>query len=221
MPASIPFKRVALTLASLPVVALAGLGVANVAGVSPLASTQIDRSQPVLLKSVQNFSQFHAAAGNFEVIVDFEDGESWGPDILAGRRTLFVAAGTVNAYVDLSGLAENDLVLSPDGKSVTVRLPEPQLDKPNLDPGRSYVFSEERGVLDRIADAVEAPRQNELYQLAETKLAAGAEESELRETAAKNTRAMLTGMFGSLGIETVFPGDAPDGGPVAKIEESP
>ena len=80
--------------------------------------------------------------------------------MIAGRRTLFVAAGTVNTYVDLSGLADQDLTLSSDGKSTTVRLPEPQLDKPNLDHERSYVFSQDRGVLDAIADAIEPPNRH-------------------------------------------------------------
>jgi hypothetical protein len=158
----------------------------------------------VLLKSIQNLSEYHAAAGTFEVVVDVEDDVAWFPNIIVGRRTLFIAAGTVNAYVELSGLAAKDLLLSNDGKSVTVRLPKPQLGKPNLDHERSYVFMQDRGVLDRIADALEVPEQAQFYKLAETKLAA-AEASDLREQAARNAKAMLTGMFGSLGM----PGHVP------------
>ncbi|WP_167043435.1 DUF4230 domain-containing protein [Salinibacterium sp. ZJ454] len=204
MSAAVLLKRIALVVVGALVVGLAGFGVANVFGVSPFQSVQTDRSQPTLLKSVQNISQYHAAVGNFEVVLDIEDDVTWVPDIIAGRRTLFVAAGTVNAYVDLSGLADKDLTMSEDGKSVTVRLPEPQLDKPNLDLDRSYIFTQERGVVDWIADAIETPEQVEFYKLAEMKLTAGAEESELRMRAAENTKAMLTGMFGSLGIQVTF-----------------
>jgi hypothetical protein len=38
-------------------------------------------------------------------VIDTEDDIAGVPAIIAGRRTLFIAAGTVNAYVDLS---END-----------------------------------------------------------------------------------------------------------------
>ncbi|WP_167467962.1 DUF4230 domain-containing protein [Arthrobacter oryzae] len=100
--------------------------------------------------------------------------------------------------------ADKDLKLSAEGKSVTVRLPEPQLDKPNLDHDRSYVFMQDRGVLDRIADAIESPQQAQFFKLAETKLAAAAEASELRTQAAENTKAMLTGVFVSLGIHVTF-----------------
>jgi hypothetical protein len=180
------------------------LSVASGWGLNPFDSKQTDRSQPALLKSVQNISEYHAAVGNFEVILDVEDSVDWLPELLVGRRTLFVAAGTVNAHVDLSGLTEGDLVLSEDGASATVRLPDPQLDKPNLDHERSYVYTQDRGLVDRIADALATPEQEQFYALAETKMTAAAEESELRERAAENTRAMLTGLFGSLGIQATF-----------------
>jgi hypothetical protein len=197
------FKRVAAVV----VAALAVLGVAAVFGYSPFPSAQSGRSQTVLLKSVKDMSQYHAAVGNFELVVDTGDDDEGMPDIIAGRRTLFVAVGTVNAHVDLAGLAEQDLTLSPDGKTVELRLPEPELDKPNIDHDRFHVYSQDRGLADRIADVIEAPQQTELYKLAETKMAAAAEESELRERAAENTRAMLTGLFGSLGFQVTFQDD--------------
>lgn len=182
---------------------------ANVNGFNPFRSFQTDRSQPALLKSIKDVSQYHAAVGNFEVVIDVEDGVGWIPGIIAGRRTLFVAAGTVNTYVDLSGVADKDLTLSADGKSVTVRLPEAQLDKPNLDHDRSYVFSQDRGVLNQIADALEVPQQAQFFKLAETKMTSAAEASELRKQASANTQAMLTGMFGALGIQATFIEGAP------------
>ncbi|MFU8947530.1 DUF4230 domain-containing protein [Mycetocola zhadangensis] len=198
------FKRIALVLVGALVLAFAALGVTSLLGVNPFQTSQTDRSHPALLKSINNISQYHAAEGNFELVVDVEDDADWLPAVISGRRTLFVAAGTVNAYVDLSGLDDDDLTLSADGTSVTVRLPKAQLDKPNLDHDRSYVFSQDRGVLDRITDAIEPAQQSQFYQLAETKLAMAAEDSELRARATENTQAMLTGMFGSLGITATF-----------------
>ena len=197
-------KRMTFVLAGTVLVAMAVLGGASVFGFNPFQLRHTDRSQPVLLKSIQDISEYHAAVGNFEIVLDVEEDVEWLPDAIAGRRTLFVAAGTVDAFVDLSGLAEKDMTLSEDGKEVTVRLPEPQLDKPNLDNDRSYMFSQERGVLARIADAIDVPQQSEFYSLAEAKLEAAAEESELRDRATENTQAMLSGVFGSLGIHTTF-----------------
>lgn len=118
-----------------------------------------------------------------------------------------MAAGTVNAYVDFSTLGEGDLELSEDGESVTIRMPEVELDKPNLDQERTYLFPQERGLVDRVEDAISTEDQSDLYQLAEEKLAAAAAESGLTEQAEENTRTMLTGMFGSLDLEVTFTGE--------------
>ncbi|WP_307007599.1 DUF4230 domain-containing protein [Sinomonas atrocyanea] len=198
-------KITGLFVAGVLATVLAGVLAMNAFGVNPFHLGRTGRSQPALLKSIQNTSRYHAAVGNFETVVDVQDGGMPGAlGVVAGRRTLFVAAGTVDAYVDLTGLKEGDLTLSADGKSVNVRLPKPQLDKPNLDHRRSYVFSQDRGVLDRIADALEPPQQSQFYSLAETKLTDAAEKSELRERAGENTKAMLKGMLTSLDLEATF-----------------
>jgi len=174
-------------------------------GLNPFGTDTVDRSQPPLLESIRDLSQYHAAVGDFQVVLDVEQDVKLVPSILAGQRTLFVAAGTVNAFVDFSGMTGEALKVSPDGKSVEVRLPEPQLDKPNLDPERSYVFAQQRGAWNRLTDLVQGPDQHEFYVQAEQKITAAAEASRLRDQAAENTRAMLTGMLGSLGYQVTFP----------------
>jgi hypothetical protein len=167
----------------------------------------IDRSQPALLESIRDLSQFHAAVGEFQVVIDVERDVRFVPAVLAGQRTLFVAAGTVNAYVDFSGMTGDALTVSPDGKSVQVRLPRPALDKPNLDQERSYVVAQQRGAFNRLNDLLSGADQQEFYVLAEQKLAAAAEASRLVDQAEQNTRGMLTGMLGSLGYQVSFASD--------------
>ena len=193
-----------LTAGAILALALTGFGVMNMFTSNPFQVSQVDRSQPVLLKSVQDISQFHSAVGNLEVVLDVEEDVDWMPGFIAGKRTLFVAAGTVNAYVDFAGLADQDLKLSQDGKSVTIKLPEPKLGKPNLNFDRSYIYAQDRGLVDRIIDAVETPQQEKFFRQAEAKMAAAAEESDLRKQAAENTKTMLTGMFAGMGIQANF-----------------
>lgn len=64
------------------------------------------------------------------MVVDTGDDNAAMPDVISGRRTLFLAVGTVDAHVDLSGIKEGDLKVSSDGKSATLRLPEAQLENP-------------------------------------------------------------------------------------------
>ncbi len=185
--------------------ALAWAGLSGLFGfTNPFQSKSIDRSQPALLVSIQELSQYHAAVGNFEVVIDDEDDVPWVPGFIAGQRSLFVAAGTVNAYVDFSGLVEGDLTLSADGTSVEIALPEAKLDTPNLDQERTYLFSQGRGIVNRLGDALSTQDQSELYQQAVKKLEAAAQDSELTQQAEENTKAMLTGMFNSLGIKATF-----------------
>ncbi|WP_268777995.1 DUF4230 domain-containing protein [Sphaerimonospora mesophila] len=172
----------------------------------PLGEETVDRSGPVLLRSVQNLSRFEAATGNFQVVVDLEKDAAFLPDAIKGSRTLFVGAGNVDAYVDFSGLPKDAITVSADRSAVTVRLPHAELEKPNLDNKRSYIVAQQRGLFDRISDLLSASPQNqqELYLLAERKITEAAVASDLRDRADQNTRAMLDGMLKTLGFSTVI-----------------
>src|SRR6476620_5145297 len=100
---------------------------------NPFATQKTDKSGPVLLESIQDPSRYVAAEGNFQVLVDLQENKKFIPDIIFNQRTLFVGVGSVEAYVDFSALGAGAITVSPDGKSVEVKLPEPQLNKPSLD----------------------------------------------------------------------------------------
>lgn len=199
-------KLTALLVAGvLGFVALAALGVAGLFGLAnPFGTDQVDRSQPPILKSIEDINEYHAAVGNFEVILDVEEDVNWVPSFLAGERSLFVAAGTVDAYVDFSGLVEGDVVLSEDGTAAEIRLPDAELGEPNLDQERTYLYDQDRGLVDRVEDALSTDDQGDVYELAEEKLRTAAAESELAEQARENTETMLTGLCRSLGVEVTF-----------------
>ena len=71
---------------------------------NPFGEETKDRSGPVLRKSLENLSEYHAASANMQVVVDVEHDTGLLPSFIKGERTLFVAAGTVDAAVDFSGL---------------------------------------------------------------------------------------------------------------------
>jgi hypothetical protein len=199
--------RLGLWLAGLA--ALAVIAVLLVTGpLNPFGSDTKDRSQPVLLKSLENLSDYHAATANMQVVVDVEEDARLLPSFIKGERTLFVAAGNVDAAVDFRGLSRDpDAVkVSDDRRSVTLTLPAPKLLEPQLDPDRTRVYDRDRGVLDRLEDAVSDTPGDEqpLYQLAEDKLAAAAAaDPKLLQTAERNTRAMLEGLLRGLGFEDI------------------
>lgn len=179
----------------------------------PLGERTVDRSQPVLLQSIKDLSRFEAATGNFQVVVDLEKDATFLPDAIKGSRTLFVGAGGVDAYVDFAGMATNGVTVSDDRTEATIRVPRAQLEKPNLDNSRSYVFAQQRGLIDRVQGFLSGSPgdQRELYLLAEKKIFEAAVASDLRARADANTKSMLTGMLKSLGFTkvTVKHGDEP------------
>src|SRR6185437_6325415 len=94
------------------------------------------------------------------------------PSFLAGRRTLFVAAGTVDSTVNLRNLGTGAVTVDRSRTAATIRLPKPALSQPNLDLKRSYVYDQQRGLIDRIRDAVSGSPDDErqLYTLASQRL---------------------------------------------------
>ena len=170
---------------------------------NPFATQTTDRSGPVLLLSVKDLSRYVASEGTFQVLVDVQENKALIPDFIFNDHTLFVGVGTVDAFVDFDSINEGAIIQ--DGTSVTINLPAPQLDKPSLNVDKSYVFAEDKGLTNRIGDFFNnnPNDKQQLYQLTEQKIAAAAEDSELRDRAEKNTRAMLEGLFKGLGFERV------------------
>jgi hypothetical protein len=172
---------------------------------NPFATRQVDRSQPVLLKAIEDLAVYKAASGHFQVVVDLEESSRGIPLLIKGQRTLFVAGGSVDAEVDFSGLKEGAIKVSPDGKRVDITLPRARLTTATVDPEQSRVFSRERGLLDRLGSVLSdnPTSERELYRLAGAKMQTAAAESDLKARAEQNTRSMLQSMLRSLGYGEV------------------
>ncbi|POX46186.1 DUF4230 domain-containing protein [Streptomyces sp. Ru72] len=198
--------KAVVALVALLAVFFAGLRLSVFPGLRDLFGTDThDRSGPALLKSIQDMSRYQAASGNFQVVVDLEKDSRFLPSAIRGTRTLYVGAGTVDAYVDLGKVGERDVKVDGDRTSATIRLPHAALGKPALDPYRSYAVSKQRGLLDRIGDFFsDNPGSEQAVQkLAVQHIAEAAKESELTGRAEKNTTSMLDGLLKSLGFKEV------------------
>jgi hypothetical protein len=181
--------------------------------VNPFQSRQVDNTGPAVLNALEDLSEYHAARGNYQVLVDVEDDTAWLPSSISGERTLFQATGSVDAVVDLSGLDADNIAVSDDGTGVTITVPEAYLAEARVDPENSRVIDRERGVLDRIGGIFsDTPTDDhDLYVLATEKLTAAAEANELTDRAETNTEEMLEDLLEPLGftqVEVVFA--APD-----------
>ncbi|WP_222268521.1 DUF4230 domain-containing protein [Modestobacter marinus] len=186
-------------------VPLAGLAVDRFTGWDPLGQEVVDRSTTPLLLALDDLHEYHAATGTFQVVIDQERDTPHVPSVISGERTTLLATGTVDAYVDLEDLGADRVTLSADGGSATIVLPAPRLAEPRVDPTESRVLDRDRGLLERVGDAIEDDPVDDsaLYAEAEQRLAAAAAESDLQDRAEDNTRTMLTTLAGSLGVEDV------------------
>ncbi|MDQ3293471.1 MAG: DUF4230 domain-containing protein, partial [Actinomycetota bacterium] len=134
---------------------------------NPFRTEHTERAEPAVLTALADLEELHAATADLQVVVEIEDDTRYLPDFVSGRQTTFLAVGTVDAIVDLSGATVEE---QPDG-SVLVTLPAPRLGPPNLDSERSEVLDRDRGALQRFTDAVGEPGDDApLYALAEDEL---------------------------------------------------
>lgn len=187
-------------------VAFGGLGGCFPSFDNPFTEETVDRSSPVVLKSIENLRRFQAATGHYEVIVDLEKDTRYVPSAIRGERVLFVAVGDVEAGVDFTDLKDDAVRVSDNRRTVHLQLPHAEFFRARVDPERSYVYDRDRGLIDRVASIFQdsPTSEQELYVLANEKLLDAAEESpDILARAERNTRLMLVGLLEALGFTSV------------------
>jgi hypothetical protein len=200
------WAKVLIAVGVLIVVLLAALRLLVFKGFDDMFGTEEhDRSGPTLLRSIQDMSRYEAASGNFQVVVDLEKDAKYLPDAIRGTRTLYVGAGTVDAYVDLGKVGDDDVKVNKDRTSATINLPHARLGAPALDTEHSYAVSKQRGLLDRLGDLFSDNPNGEqaVQRLAVKHIGDAAEDSRLTDRAEANTTDMLEGLLKSLGFKEV------------------
>jgi Protein of unknown function (DUF4230) len=172
----------------------------------PFGTEERDRSGPAVLTAMRDLSEYHAATGQYQVVIDIQEDAKFLPDIIKGKRTIFLAIGSVDSYVDFRKLGDDAVSVSDDRKSVTLRLPRAQLSTPNIDPNQSRVLNQDLGVVDRLGNLFSDqpnPQNQQMYQLAQQRLADAARQVGLQKRAEDNTRATLDKLMRSLGFSEV------------------
>ena len=172
----------------------------------PFGSEERDRSGPAVLTAMRDLSEYHAATGQYQVVIDIQQDAKFLPDMIKGKRTIFLAIGSVDAFVDFRKLGDDAVSVSSDRTSVSIALPRAQLSTPNVDPDQSRVLNQDLGVIDRLGNLFSDqpnPQNQQMYQLAEQRLAGAAKQVGLQKRAEDNTKATLDKLLRSLGFSTV------------------
>ena len=197
---------VAGVAAVVAVVVIVAIGPSFLGALNPFATEERDRSGPALLKSLERLDEYRAARANLEQIVDVEHDAKYLPSFISGERTVLVAGGDVDAYVDFRKLGPKALQVSEDRKEVTITLPPARLAPARLDLERTRVVSEESGIVNRTGDLLsgDSDEERKLLLTAQDKLDAAARaDANLLPAAERNTARMLRRLAQGLGFETV------------------
>lgn len=181
---------------------------------NPFGSETVVRDHAAVLESIEDLSEYRAASGEYQVVIDIEDKTRFVPSFVKGERTTFLAQGSVDALVDLGRLGEESVIVDENG-AITVILPRATLASPEIDHEASAVLDRDRGVLDRVGGVFsDSPTSDrDLFVEAEERLGEAADGSELLETAEANTTSMIEDLFGAAGfddVRVVYRGGADD-----------
>lgn len=211
-PSNPPVRRRRFGLGALFVTVVGVTGVTMVAlliaavSLNPFASKTTEAKDSVVLAKMQDLARFDAATGRFTTVVDEQSSTKMLPTWASGERVVLEAEGDVAASVDFSKLGTDAIKLSDGGKTAVVHLPDPVLDPPRLDPDTTRVITRDRGVLDRLGDAVsgaDPSNDQHLYQRATEKLADAAAQSDLTARARANTEKFVRDTLRASGVQNV------------------
>ena len=156
------------------------------------------RTGPVVVEGIQDLNQLATVRWRESVIVTRESGGTDLEQFLAGEKVLLVAAGDVEAGVDLESLGRDDVRVS--GETVTIRLPEPEILSVSLDEEATGVYDRDFGPLNVRPDddLVEQARAAALDRLERT-----ARDEDILEQAEQNAENGIRAFVTSLGFEEV------------------
>lgn len=152
---------------------------------------------PVVVEGIQRLDQLATVRWTESVPVTREDPGSLG-ELLTGEKVILVAAGEVEAGVDLASLGPEDVQV--EGERVTIRLPEPEILSSSLDEEKTSVYDRDQGLLKLRPndDLVGEARRD-----AEKEITSTAQENGILDYAQSNAEESIRAFVSSLGFEEV------------------
>jgi hypothetical protein len=107
-------------------------------------TTLRDRGGTIL--QIRNLNRLETQSFSVERVVEAKVERGNPLDLLLSDRLLLIASGDVIAGVDLAKLKESDVTISPDGKTITLRLPPSEIFSKSLNNDRTRVYDRQTGI---------------------------------------------------------------------------
>jgi hypothetical protein len=158
------------------------------------------RRRPDVVIQVRELARLEGVSYQVERVVDLKDEQRMLYGLVsANDAILLVASGEVVAGVDLGKLQPEDVVVAPDRRSVTLRLPPAEVFSARLDNTRTYVHTRKTDLLAQRNEELETRAR----QAAEQTLRAAAEDSGIIERAQESVARTVRSLVRSLGYPEV------------------
>ncbi len=109
-------------------------------------TTTVRTNSAAVIRRVQQLNRLETTSFTIEKVI--EAGVEGNPffNLLYKDQLLLIAHGSVVAGVDLSKITQNDVSISPDGKTLTVRLPPAEILNASLDNSKTRVYRRDTAV---------------------------------------------------------------------------
>ena len=156
---------------------------------------RVDTSRPTVVRQIQQLQRLETVVFSMDKIVSGGWESRYLPMFLAGERLLLVVDGEVTAGVDLGHLSAADIIIS--GKTIRMKIPEPEIFSARVDNERTRVYSRETGVFTRVDPNLETDIRRE----AERQVRQAALDNGILRAAAANARATMTSFVRGLGFD--------------------
>jgi hypothetical protein len=153
---------------------------------------------PVVVEGIQDLDQLATVRWKESVIITRESGGTELERILSGEEVTVVAAGYVEAGVNLADLGQDDVQVN--GETVTIRLPEPEILAVSLDEDETRVYDRDFGLLNIRPDDELA---EEARDVAVERIEKAARDEDILNQAEQNAENSIRTFVTSLGFEEV------------------
>ena len=183
--------------------ALAGLVFGAALGVyAPRWLEEDPEPQPLpdVITEIRELSRLEGVSFHIERVVDLKDQQQALFGLVPVEDAiLLIASGDVTAGVDLGELQPDDVVVSPDRRRVTIRLPHSQVFSARLDNDRTVVHTRKTDLLAKRNEALETDAR----KAAEKTLRSAAEEGNILKRADESVARTVRNLVKSLGFDDV------------------
>jgi len=156
-----------------------------------------DRGGTIL--QIRNLNRLETQSFSVERVIEAKVERGNLLDSFLGDRLLLIASGNVIAGVDLSKLRDSDVTLSPDGKTITLRLPPSEIFSKSLDNQRTRVYDRQTGLFANQQRDLETQARQE----AEDEILTAACEGKIMQKAADEAQRSMDHFLRLLDFESV------------------